>query len=97
MARTSNAASDAPAADAPAATLAGIVLVVGPPARHNDADVAPAVITRVHDGGHSVNVTVLPDGYAPRHATNVRLFADEQTARESLDDDRAVAAYWPAK
>lgn len=102
MARNSDraAAAQAPAA-APAPSLGRIVLVLGPVARHNGADVAPAVITRVWgehpDGGHTVNVTVLPDGYAPRHATSVRLLADEQAARESLADERGVAAYWPAR
>ncbi|HEY9417526.1 MAG TPA: hypothetical protein VIQ30_22440 [Pseudonocardia sp.] len=71
-----------------ATRLGQVVLVVGSVARHNGADVAPAIVTRVLEDG-TVNVTVLPDGYMPRHAKGVRLCPDEKTARGSLDDATA--------
>jgi len=58
-----------------------VVLVLGAVARHNGAEVAPGIVTRVL--GDEVNVTVLPDGYMPRHATGVRVVADEKTAQKT--------------
>lgn len=92
---TAPADADQPAT--PAASLCRFVLVLGPVACHNGADVAPAVITRVWSA-ELVNVTVLPDGYQPRHATSVRLFADEQAARDAIaGNEHGVAAYWPPR
>lgn len=86
-----------PAAAAPAASLARSVLVIGKVAHHNGADVAPAVITRVWSAD-MVNVTLFPDGYAPRHATSVTVYADEQAARQACEgDEHKVAAYWPPR
>lgn len=99
-----NARNPAPAADVepaafevPAATPGCVVMVVGPVAENNGADVAPAIVTRAW-AADLINVTVLPDGYLPRHATSVRLYADEAGARKSLEGwPTSAAAYWPAR
>ena len=75
----------------PAASLGQVVLVLGAVAEHNGAKVAPGIVTRVD--GDKVNVTVLPDGYAPRHATDVRVHPDEQAARTALKGDATTVAY----
>ena len=72
-------------------TLGQVVLVLGAVAKHNGADVAPGIVTRAD--GDTVNVTVLPDGYQPRHATDVRLHPDEQAARKALKGDVTTVAY----
>lgn len=86
----------------PVPSLARMVLVLGDVACHNGADVAPAMVTRVWgehpDGGHTVNLVVFPDGYMPRHAFSVPLYADEQTARKSKAGQHGAAvAYWPPR
>lgn len=78
-----------------------IVLAVGAQAAGNGSDVAPALITRTwgenEDGSWTVNMTVFPDAGSPVSATSVKLFADEEMAREALVFSTSTAAYWPPR
>lgn len=84
----------------PKPTVGRSVLVIGGPAVSNGTDVAPGVITRVW-GDDMVNVTVFPDfSNQPRCCSSVRLYRDEQAARDAKADAPEGAgatpyAYWP--
>jgi hypothetical protein len=78
-------------------SLGRVVLVVGEAAKSTGVDVAPATIMHVWgehpDGGHTVNLHVLPDATgSTRIATGVRLVETEDEARALLPSN---AAYWP--
>lgn len=79
---------------------ARIVLAVGAKAQSNGTDTAPAIITRVwseKDDVWLVNATVLPDATDPVVATSVYLYADEEAARGSLQNEYTTALYWPPR
>jgi hypothetical protein len=80
-------------------SLARMVLVVGDAAKHNGADVAPAVITHIwgeHADGKAwtVNLMLFPDAGEPRSATSVYLYETEEEARKR---NPSTAAYWPPR
>lgn len=81
------------------------VHVVGKGAESNGASVAPAVITRVwgepQPGGRQlVNLTVFPDGAAPKPQGSVFLYPSVEAAHEAVHgvtDIAYMAAYWPER
>jgi len=75
------------------------VIVRAAIAQSNGAQVAPAVITRVHDAddtGGLVNTTAFPDCAPPVAVTSIHVYPSQEAA------DRAVgpggyAAWWPER
>lgn len=84
-------------------SIGRIVIAVGGVARSNGTDVAPAIITRTWneqpDGSWIVNVHVFPDAGIEQNATSLKLWPDEDSARQALDGQplSVYAAFWPAR
>ena len=80
------------------------IRVAGPLAESNGAKRCAGVVTRVwseealEDGSWMINATLFPDNAHPALASSIRMFFDQESALEYLNDhESATVAFWPPR
>lgn len=84
-------------------SVARIVMAMGPRARGNGAQEAPAIITRVWSGPNEngawlVNAMIFLDAGNANPATSVYIYADRKAAEEAIaKNEHATVLFWPER